>query len=359
MGEARDTLGRPLRDLRISLTDRCNMRCGYCMPREVFGHDFHFLPRSELLSFEEIARFVGVAARLGVAKVRLTGGEPLLRKDVPELVGMLRAVDGIEEIALTTNGLLLERNAAALKRAGLDRVTVSLDTLEEDLFRLMADAPVSLERVLSGIDAALRAGLEPLKVNMVVRRGLNDRCVLDMAEHFRGRPEILRFIEFMDVGESNGWSPEEVVPAREILASISARWPLRPLSPDRQGEVASRWAYEDGEGEIGVISSVSEPFCHGCTRARLSADGKLYTCLFASAGSDMRALLRDGSGDEQIEARLDAIWGGRGDRYSELRAAAEGASAKERGAAFDVRPPRPPRAGAKRKPRVEMSYIGG
>jgi cyclic pyranopterin phosphate synthase len=359
MGGTRDTLGRPLRDLRISLTDRCNMRCGYCMPREVFGHDFRFMPRSELLSFEEIARFAGVAARLGVAKVRLTGGEPLMRKDVPELVAMLRAVDGIEDIALTTNGLLLERHAEALKLAGLDRVTVSLDTLEEDLFRSMADAPVSIQRVLAGIDAALGAGLEPVKVNMVVRRGLNDGCVLDMAEHFRGRPEILRFIEFMDVGESNGWTLDEVVPAREILASISERWPLRPLSSDRQGEVASRWAYEDGEGELGVISSVSEPFCHGCTRARLSADGKLYTCLFATTGADMRALLRDGAGDEQIEARLDAIWGGRGDRYSELRAAAEGAGPKGRGAASGGRPPRPPRVGAKRKPRVEMSYIGG
>ena len=352
MGGARDTLGRPLRDLRISLTDRCNMRCGYCMPREVFGRDFQFLPRSELLSFEEITRFVGVAARLGVAKVRLTGGEPLLRRGVPELVAMLRALEGIEDIALTTNGLLLERHAEALKRAGLDRVTVSLDTLEEDLFRTIADTAVSLERVLGGIDAALQAGLEPVKVNMVVRRGVNDRCVLDMAEHFRGRPEILRFIEFMDVGESNGWRREEVVPAREIVASISERWPLRPLSPHRGGEVASRWAYEDGQGEIGVISSVSEPFCHGCTRARLSAEGKLYTCLFATTGSDMRALLRDGAGDEQLEARLAAIWGGRSDRYSELRAAAEGHGA-------GTRPAHAPRVATKRKPRVEMSYIGG
>src|SRR5271169_4763606 len=250
MGPAQDTLGRPLRDLRVSLTDRCNMRCGYCMPREVFGEGFRFLPRSELLSFEEIARFVRVAARLGVGKVRLTGGEPLLRRDVSRLVEMLSPIDSITDIALTTNGLLLARHAAALKRAGLDRVTVSLDTLDEDLFRSIADTRAPLARVLLGIEAAREAGLEPVKVNMVVRRGVNDGGVLEMAEHFRGRPEVLRFIEFMDVGESNGWRREEVVPAREILATISRRWPLRPVSRDPHEGVASRWAYEDGEGEI-------------------------------------------------------------------------------------------------------------
>jgi GTP 3',8-cyclase len=352
MGFARDTLGRPLRDLRVSLTDRCNMRCGYCMPREVFGPDFHFLDRSELLSFEEISRFVRVAARLGVSKVRLTGGEPLLRKDVPRLVEMLRSIDGIEDIALTTNGLLLARHATALSRAGLDRVTVSLDSLEEDLFRSIADTRAPLARVMEGIDAAREAGLAPVKVNMVVRRGVNDGCVLEMAEHFRGRPEILRFIEFMDVGESNGWRLQEVLPAAEILTTISARWPLRQLPGGPREGVASRWVYEDGGGEIGVIASVSEPFCHGCTRARLSVEGRLYTCLFASTGCDMRALLRGGASDEEIEAQLGEIWTGRGDRYSELRAAAERA-------ASDGDSQHPPRSRSRRRPRIEMSYIGG
>jgi len=347
MVAAQDTLGRPLRDLRVSLTDRCNMRCGYCMPREVFGEDFQFLPRSELLSFEEIARFVRVAAGLGVGKVRLTGGEPLLRRDLPRLVEMLSSVDGITDIALTTNGLLLARHASALKRAGLDRVTVSLDALEQELFRSITDSRAPLASVMRGIDAAHEAGLEPVKVNMVVRRGVNDSCVLDMAEYFRGRPEILRFIEFMDVGESNGWRLQEVLAAREILASISARWPLRALSGDGHEGVASRWAYADGAGEIGVISSVSEPFCHGCTRARLSADGRLYTCLFASAGSDMRAVLRSGASDEELKERLQAIWTGRGDRYSELRAAADGRSRRQA------------RSRPERRRRIEMSYIGG
>jgi GTP 3',8-cyclase len=328
------------------------MRCGYCMPREVFGADFRFLPRSELLSFEEIARFVGVAARLGVSKVRLTGGEPLLRRDLPRLVEMLSSVEAITDIALTTNGLLLARHASALKHAGLDRVTVSLDSLEDELFRSIADTRAPLARVMRGIDAAREAGLEPVKVNMVVRRGVNDGCLLDMAEHFRGRSETLRFIEFMDVGESNGWRPDEVLPGREILASISERWPLRPISTDGEEGVASRWAYEDGKGEIGVISSVSEPFCHGCTRARLSADGRLYTCLFASTGSDIRALLRDGVSDEEIEARLGQIWTGRSDRYSELRAAGEGAADNDASQ-------RPARPRPRRRPRIEMSYIGG
>ncbi len=362
MASAQDALGRSLRDLRISVTDRCNMRCGYCMPREVFGDQFNFLPRAELLSFEEIARFVRVAVRLGVRKVRLTGGEPLLRRDLPLLVEMLSSIEGLADIALTTNGLLLARHAGALRRAGLDRVTVSLDTLDEDLFRSIADTRAPLARVMLGIEAAHEAGLTPVKLNMVVRRGVNDHGVLEMAEHFRGRAEILRFIEFMDVGESNGWRSEDVLPAREILATISRRWPLRPIPGDPQEGVASRWAYEDGAGEIGVISSVSEPFCHGCTRARLSADGQLYTCLFASTGSDMRALLRDGEGDEELEARLGAIWTGRSDRYSELRAAAgraaaDGGADSEAAAAGPARRPHRPRS--TRRPRVEMSYIGG
>jgi len=336
------------------------MRCGYCMPREVFGADFRFLPRRELLSFEEISRFVRVAASLGVSKVRLTGGEPLLRKDVPTLVEMLRSIDGVRDIALTTNGLLLAQHAAALSAAGLDRVTVSLDTLDEDLFHSIADTRAPLARVMQGIEAAGEAGLHPVKVNMVVRRGVNDGSVLAIAEHFRGRPEIVRFIEFMDVGESNGWRRDDVVAAREILATISGRWPLRRLSGERERGVASRWAYEDGAGEIGVISSVSEPFCHGCTRARLSADGRLYTCLFASTGTDMRALLRGDASDEDIESRLAAIWGGRSDRYSELRAAAERrADEAARQAPPNGSAPRPARPRPERRPRIEMSYIGG
>jgi len=358
-----DTLGRPLRDLRISLTDRCNLRCTYCMPREVFGRDFKFLPRSELLSFEEIARLVAIAAAEGVGKVRLTGGEPLLRRDIEHLVEMLAGLQGVEDIALTTNGLMLAAHARALADAGLRRVTVSLDTLDADVFRSIADSRAPIARVLDGIDAAQAAGLAPVKVNMVVRRGVNDDCVIPMAEHFRGRPQTLRFIEFMDVGESNGWRLEDVVPGREILAKIGARWPLRALAPERVGEVASRWAYRDGAGEVGVISSVSEPFCHGCTRARLSADGKLYTCLFAATGYDLRALLRAGADDAEITQRLRAIWTARSDRYSEMRAMREGDRSEVPGAGADSTRPRiaPARGapGGRRRAKVEMSYIGG
>jgi GTP 3',8-cyclase len=337
MGPIVDRLERPLRDLRISVTDRCNLRCGYCMPREVFGRDFAFLHRTELLSFEEIERIARLAAGAGVRKIRLTGGEPLLRRDLPRLVEMLTRIEGIEDLALTTNGTTLSTHAQALADAGLHRVTVSLDALEQQAFSSMSDTRVPVGRVLAGIDAAGAAGLSPVKVNMVVRRGVNDHCVTAMAEHFRGRDEVLRFIEYMDVGESNGWRLEQVVPASEILAAIEARWPLRELPANRDGEVASRWAYRDGAGEIGVIHSVTEPFCHGCTRARLSADGQLYTCLFASRGHDLRALLRGGASDAQIAERLRGIWSSRADRYSELRTA----------------PGRP------RGARVEMSYIGG
>jgi GTP 3',8-cyclase len=334
-----DELGRALLDLRVSVTDRCNLRCPYCMPRAAFGSDFRFMRRAELLSFEEIARLARILAAQGVSKIRLTGGEPLLRRNVEQLVEMLAAVHGIEDIALTTNGTLLASRAHALARAGLDRVTVSLDALDVEAFQAMSDSHVSLARVLEGIDAAGEAGLGPVKINMVVRRGVNEHCVETMAERFRGRPEIVRFIEYMDVGETNGWRLDQVVPASEIVARIERRWPLRRLPATRSGEVASRWAYRDGAGEIGVIHSVTEPFCEGCARARLSAEGRLYTCLFASRGSDVRALLRAGAGDRELAEHLRAVWTARADRYSQLRAARTD--------------------GRRAATKIEMSYIGG
>jgi cyclic pyranopterin phosphate synthase len=333
----RDQLGRPLHDLRISVTDRCNLRCRYCMPREVYGAGFRFLPRAEMLSFAEIARLAALFAGLGVRKLRLTGGEPLLRRDLESLVEMLAAIEGIEEVAMTTNGVLLADRARSLADAGLTRATVSLDALEDETLARIADAPLSVRRVLDGIEAALGAGLSPLKVNMVVRRGFNEGCVLEMAERFRHTPVVLRFIEYMDVGSTNGWQPEEVVPAREVLDMLAARWALDPLAPSAAGEVASRYRYRDGAGEIGVIHSVSEPFCGGCTRARLSADGKLFTCLFARRGTDLRALLRAGASDSALQEALRAVWAGREDRYSAERASARGELAAK----------------------VEMSYIGG
>jgi cyclic pyranopterin phosphate synthase len=337
--EMLDTLDRPLRDLRISVTDRCNLRCRYCMPKEIYGRGHVFLPRSELLSFEEIARLTRVLAAQGVSKLRLTGGEPLLRRELERLVAMLVDVDGIEDVALTTNGLLLAEKARSLADAGLSRVTVSLDALDDETLRAIGDAPISATRVLTGIDAAAAAGLSPIKINMVVRRGFNESCVLAMAEHFRHRPQILRFIEYMDVGSTNGWRSDEVVPAEEILAAIAASWPLEPVAPTYEGEVASRYRYLDGGGEIGLIHSVSQPFCASCTRARLSADGKLFTCLFARRGHDLRALIRDGADDFEIAARTREIWSARADRYSAERAAR--AQEIEQGA------------------KVEMSYIGG
>ncbi|HEV7586165.1 MAG TPA: GTP 3',8-cyclase MoaA [Solirubrobacteraceae bacterium] len=333
-----DSLGRPLRDLRISVTDRCNLRCGYCMPREVYGSGFRFLPREELLSFEEIARVTRSLAGVGVRKVRITGGEPLLRRDLPALVEMLAQVDQIDDLAMTTNGVLLAAKAIELAEAGLDRVTVSLDALDPATLRRMSDSPLSPERVLAGIDAAYAAGLGQIKVNMVVRRGFNDHCILEMAEHFRHTPHVLRFIEFMDVGATNGWRAAEVVTGMEILTALARRWPLEPMPAEIPGEVASRYRYRDGAGEIGVIHSVTEPFCGGCTRARLSADGKLYTCLFAGAGHDLRSLLRSGR-EEDLDRRLSEIWSARSDRYSAERerlSEAGGHAAK-----------------------VEMSYIGG
>jgi cyclic pyranopterin phosphate synthase len=334
-----DRLERPLRDLRVSVTDRCNLRCSYCMPREVFGADFPFLAREQLLTFEEITQVVRAMAAQGVTKVRLTGGEPLLRRDLERLVEMLASVPGISDLALTTNGLLLARSARRLRDAGLDRVTVSLDALDEATLRLMSDAPVSPELILEGIEAATQAGLAPVKVNMVVRRGRNDHCVLDMAARFRRRPEIVRFIEFMDVGSTNGWRRDEVVPAGEMLELIASRWPVEPLAPVQPGEVATRYRYRDGGGEIGIIGSVTQPFCGDCSRARLSAEGQLFTCLFARRGHDLRALLRGGAGSIELEQRLRDIWTARGDRYSAERARSQSPSDES--------------------PKIEMSYIGG
>ena len=331
-----DTLGRPLRDLRISVTDRCNFRCRYCMPREIFGRDFHFLERAELLTFEEIARLAGCFIRLGVGKLRLTGGEPLVRRDLEQLVAMLAALPGGPDIALTTNGSLLARKAAALRDAGLRRVTVSLDSLDDDVFMAMNDGGVPVRVVLEGIDTASAAGLAPVKVNMVVKRGVNEASVVPMARFFRDRGHVLRFIEYMDVGNTNGWRMEDVVPAHEILAAVDAALPLEPIPASYQGEVANRYRYRDGGGEIGVIASVTQPFCGGCTRARLSAEGQLYACLFAGRGYDLRALLRGGASDDEIIDAIRERWSARDDRYSELRSLAT----------VDL-------------PRVEMSYIGG
>jgi cyclic pyranopterin phosphate synthase len=353
-----DLLDRPLRDLRISVTDRCNLRCRYCMPREVYGSDFAFLERSALLSYEEIARVARTLAGLGVRKVRVTGGEPLLRRDVERLVAMLARIDGIEEVAMTTNGLLLARKARALADAGLSRVTVSLDSLDDRVLREIADAPVSARRVLAGIDAAIETGLHPVKVNMMVRRGVNEACVGEMAAYFRERPVVLRFIEYMDVGSSNGWRAEHVVPATEILAQVEARWPLQALPRSAARDVATRYRYSDGAGEIGVIHSVSEPFCGGCTRARLSADGKLFTCLFASAGHDLRALLRGGAGEAELRDSLRGVWGGRSDRYSAERRSRKAADRSQQTGEPDSEPTADSHAN-RSDPRIEMSYIGG
>lgn len=338
--EFSDRLGRRLRDLRISVTDRCNFRCTYCMPREVFGRDYAFLPQSALLSFEEITRVAGVFVANGVRKIRLTGGEPLLRKNLDRLVGMLaglRSPAGERpELALTTNGALLRRQAAALRSAGLDRLTVSLDSLDDAIFRHMNDADYPVGDVLDGIEAARRAGFERVKVNMVVKRGVNDDGIVPMAAHFRGGPHIVRFIEFMDVGNSNGWRLDDVVPSAEVVRRIDEAFGLEPIAPNYPGEVARRWRYRDGGGEIGVISSVTRPFCADCSRARLSTEGKLFTCLFASHGHDLRALLRNGVDDAGLAAAIGAVWGARDDRYSALRSSATPGLRK-----------------------IEMSYIGG
>lgn len=331
-----DTLQRPLRDLRISVTDRCNFRCTYCMPKEVFGHGYDFLPKDAILSFEEIARIARVFIGLGVEKIRLTGGEPLLRRHLDRLVADLAGIEGLRDLTLTTNGSRLVEEAKALRAAGLRRLTVSLDSLDDATFRAMNDVSFPVHRVLSGIDAALAAGFSPIKINMVVQRGVNDHDVVAMARHFRGPEFIVRFIEYMDVGNTNGWRLDDVVPAAEIVARISAELPLDPLPAQYRGEVARRFRHREGGGEIGVISSVTEPFCRDCTRARLSAEGRLYTCLFASEGCDLRTPLRDGASEAELAALISGVWMARGDRYSELRSAATEA-----------------------RPKVEMAHIGG
>jgi GTP 3',8-cyclase len=329
-----DTLGRPLRDLRISVTDRCNFRCVYCMPKEVFGHDYRFLPRRELLSFEEIERVSRVFVGLGVHKLRITGGEPLLRRGLEELIGRLAALGDLD-VTLTTNGALLQQKAQALADAGLTRITVSLDSLDDEVFRAMNDVDFPVARVLGGIDAAAALGL-PVKVNVVVKRALNEDSVLEIARRFKGTGHTVRFIEFMDVGATNGWRMDDVVPAAEIVRTIGAEFPLEPVDAGYRGEVAQRYRYLDGDGEIGVIASVTQPFCGDCTRARLSADGKLYTCLFALRGHDLRAVLRSGASDDELDDTIRAVWERRIDRYSELRTEKTSALRK-----------------------VEMSYIGG
>ena len=316
--EPLDTFKRPLRDLRVSVTDRCNFRCVYCMPKEVFGKDFQFLDRAQILSFEEIERLVRIFVGLGVQKVRLTGGEPLVRRNIEGLVEMLAKVSDLD-LTLTTNGSLLASKARALRDAGLKRVTVSLDSLDDAVFKSMNDVDFPVSRVLEGMDAAEAAGLAPLKVNMVVKRGLNESSILPMARHFRGTGRILRFIEYMDVGSSNGWRLNDVVSAREIVATIDRELPLEPVEKNYPGEVAERWRYKDGSGEIGVIASVTQAFCADCTRARLSADGSLFTCLFATQGHDLRALVRSDASDAKIAESIAAIWTARDDRYSELR----------------------------------------
>ena len=313
-----DRLGRSLRDLRISVTDRCNFRCVYCMPKEIFGKDFQFLDRKALLSFEEIERVARVFRSLGIEKVRLTGGEPLVRRNIEGLIAKLAAIDGLD-LTLTTNGSLLKLKAAALRGAGLKRVTVSLDSLDDAVFRAMNDVDFPVMRVLDGIDAAAAAGLAPIKVNMVVKRGLNEASIVPMARFFKQRGQILRFIEYMDVGDTNGWRMDDVVSASEIVALIDRELPLEPVGANYRGEVAQRWRYRDGSGEIGVIASVTEAFCRDCTRARLSAEGQLYTCLFATSGHDLRALLREGANDAAITAFVEALWAKRDDRYSEIR----------------------------------------
>jgi len=330
-----DTLNRPLRDLRISVTDRCNFRCVYCMPKEIFGPDYEFLHRDQILTFEEVARLARVFVAQGVRKIRLTGGEPLVRRDLHLLVAMLAPIPDID-LTLTTNGSLLVKQARALKDAGLKRVTVSLDSLDDEIFKAMNDVDFPVKNVLDGIDAAAEVGLGPIKVNMVVKRGLNESSVLPMARFFREKGYILRFIEYMDVGHSNGWRMNDVVPAAEIIKMINAEMPVEPVDPNYQGEVAERWRYKDGSGEIGVVASVTQAFCRDCNRARISAEGKLYTCLFAIKGHDLRDLLRNGATDDEISNVISSVWNKRVDRYSEIRS-----------------------ENTISLPKVEMSHIGG
>ncbi|GAA1228178.1 GTP 3',8-cyclase MoaA [Rhodoglobus aureus] len=339
-----DTLGRPMHDIRFSVTDRCNFRCVYCMPKEIFGRDYAFMPREELLSFEEITRLARIAAAHGVEKIRLTGGEPLLRKGLPDLIAMLAKLKTPSgealDLALTTNGSALAHLAQDLKDAGLKRVTVSLDSLDDATFQAMNDIKFPVQKILHGLDVAHEVGLGPIKVNMVVKKGQNDQDIVSMARHFKGTPIILRFIEYMDVGTTNGWQLGEVVPSADVIARINAELPLEEIEPNYAGETSKRWRYRDGGGEIGVISSVTQSFCHSCSRARISVDGKLYTCLFAGTGHDLRALMREGCSDEELSFAMAQIWRERTDRYSELRSLHTKRSTD----------------GAKK---IEMSYIGG
>jgi cyclic pyranopterin phosphate synthase len=330
-----DTMQRPLRDLRISVTDRCNFRCVYCMPKEIFGPDYEFLSRSQILTFEEITRLARVFVGHGVKKIRLTGGEPLVRKDFPELIAMLSEIPDLD-LTMTTNGALLPKFAQQLKVAGLKRVTVSLDSLDNEIFKSMNDVDFPVERVIEGMDAAAAVGLTPIKVNMVVKRGVNESSILPMARFFREKGYILRFIEYMDVGSTNGWGMKDVVSAKQIVSIINAEMPLEPADPNYRGEVAERWRYKDGGGEVGMIASVTQAFCRDCNRARLSAEGKLYTCLFAIKGHDFRDLMRGGASDEEISQLITNIWGKRADRYSEIRS-----------------------ENSIPLPKVEMSHIGG
>lgn len=332
----RDTFDRPLRDLRVSVTDRCNFRCVYCMPKEVFGPSFQFLDREEILTYEEIVRLSRLFVAHGVEKIRVTGGEPLVRRDLPLLIEQLSALDGLRDLTLTTNGALLPAQAVPLREAGLERITISLDSLDDATFREMNDVDVGVDVVLAGIDAAREAGLWPIKVNAVVKRGLNDHTIVDLARHFHGTGVIVRFIEYMDVGTTNGWVLDHVVPAAEIVERIDAALPLEPLDPNYVGEVARRYRYRDGGGEVGVITSITQPFCGDCTRARLSPEGELFTCLFGSTGFDLRALLRGGATDDELAEAIARVWRIRDDRYSDLRTEATA----------DLK-------------RVEMSHIGG
>jgi len=334
-----DKLGRPVRDLRISVTDRCNFRCVYCMPKAVFGPGYRFLKMSSLLTYEEMERLARIFAGLGVTKLRLTGGEPLVRRHIERLIRMLAAIPDMD-IALTTNGSLLTDKAQPLADAGLKRITISLDSLDNDVFMAMNDVEFPVEKVLAGIDAAAAAGLDPIKINTVVKRGVNDDSILALARYFQGTGHVVRFIEYMDVGNANGWRMDDVVTAAEIVAKIDAELPLEPVDPNYTGEVASRWRYRDGSGEVGVISSVSQPFCSTCTRARLSSEGRLYTCLFATQGHDLRSLIRAGRTDEEIADSIRDIWRSRADRYSEIRSAHT-------------------RTDLPLMPKVEMSHIGG
>ncbi|MGA0382053.1 MAG: GTP 3',8-cyclase MoaA [Arenicellales bacterium] len=341
MNTITDTLNRPLRDLRISVTDRCNFRCVYCMPREIFGPGYAFVPRKDLLTLEEIARLARIFAQIGMRKVRITGGEPLIRRNLEHLVEMVSAIDGVDDISLTTNGsMLTARRAIDLKAAGLRRLTVSLDALDDETFKKINDVDYPAIRVLDGIDNARAAGFNDIKVNAVIRRGLNEHAVMDLVEHFRGSGCIVRFIEYMDVGETNGWNLDDVLPAKQLVEQIHARFPLDPVDPNYRGEVAKRWRYRDGAGEVGFITSVTESFCGDCSRARLSAVGQVYTCLFASEGHDLRELLRSGADDDALLSRVRSIWSARDDRYSELRGLNVPIPGSGRG-------------------KVEMSHIGG